>query len=71
MGMTTAEVVRRAFEDYETAAASDRLSPQRSVYEAMDAAGLIGCLDDPDDPVTDLSTNPKHMEDFGIGSRGC
>ena len=36
--------------------------PPRSLYEALQSRGLIGCL--PDAPA-DLSTNPRYMEGFG------
>lgn len=34
----------------------------RTLYDALNARGLIACLKD---APTDLSTNPKHMEGFG------
>jgi predicted DNA-binding antitoxin AbrB/MazE fold protein len=34
----------------------------QTLYEIMDEAGLIGCIDD---APSDLSTNPKYMEGFG------
>lgn len=34
----------------------------RSLYEALQARGLIGCITD---APPDLSTNPKYMEGFG------
>ena len=33
-----------------------------TLFEAMDEAGLIGCITD---APSDLSTNPKYMEGFG------
>lgn len=33
-----------------------------TLYEILDEAGLIGCLED---GPPDLSTNPKYMEGFG------
>lgn len=33
-----------------------------TLFEMLDKAGLIGCIKD---GPTDLSTNPKYMEDFG------
>lgn len=35
--------------------------PPRTLYDALNARGLIGCIDGP----PDLSTNPKYMEGFG------
>ncbi len=32
-----------------------------TLFDLLDRAGLVGCVDGP----TDLSTNPKYMEDFG------
>jgi hypothetical protein len=34
----------------------------RTLYDALAARGLIGCITDGPE---DLSTNPKHMEGFG------
>jgi hypothetical protein len=39
---------------------------QRSLYDALNARGLIGCLKD---APPDLSTNPKYMEGFGQHDR--
>ena len=36
-----------------------------SVFDRLDAAGLIGCVDDPSLP-SDLATNKSHMEGFGL-----
>ena len=33
-----------------------------TLFEMLDKAGLIGCIKD---APSDLSTNPKYMEDFG------
>lgn len=41
--------------------ASDGAKHQ-SLYDALNARGLIGCLKD---APSDLSTNPKYMEGFG------
>lgn len=38
--------------------------PSSSLYEALDSLGAIGCFEGPGD----LSTNPKHMEGFGINA---
>ena len=35
-----------------------------SLLEWMNRAGLVGCVKD---ALSDLSTNPKYMEDFGKG----
>ena len=37
-------------------------SQHRTLYDALNARGLIGCLTD---APADLSTNPKYMEGFG------
>ena len=38
---------------------------EKTLYEVLDEAGLIGCIKD---APSDLSTNPKYMEGFGKGS---
>lgn len=38
------------------------IEPQESVLEAVACLGLVGCLHS---GVTDLATNPIHMEGFG------
>jgi predicted DNA-binding antitoxin AbrB/MazE fold protein len=35
---------------------------EQTLYEMLDEAGLIGCIED---APSDLSTNPKYMEGFG------
>jgi predicted DNA-binding antitoxin AbrB/MazE fold protein len=35
---------------------------EQTLYEMLDEAGLIGCIED---GPSDLSTNPKYMEGFG------
>jgi hypothetical protein len=41
---------------------SDNGGPQRSLYDALKARGIIGCLKD---APPDLSTNPKYLESLG------
>ncbi len=36
-----------------------------TLYDALAARGIIGCIDGP----SDLSTNPKYMEGFGQDAR--
>ena len=40
------------------------IPPGESAYDVLLKGGFIGKYDDPNIP-TDLSTNPKHMGDFG------
>jgi metal-responsive CopG/Arc/MetJ family transcriptional regulator len=55
-GKTQSEVVRDALEEY--------VARNRPVtcYDLFKKAGAIGCYKD---GPKDLSTNPKHMDDFG------
>ena len=56
------QVVSIAIEklDEERSAVTDATEP--TLYEILDAAGLVGCIDG---LPADLSTNPEHMEGFG------
>jgi hypothetical protein len=56
-GQTPSELVRVALETYLGGA-----SGTRSAYELAAEAGLIGCVHG---APRDLSTNPRHFEDFG------
>ena len=38
---------------------------EETVFDVMERAGLIGCLQGGPGTPTDLATNPKHMEGFG------
>lgn len=73
-----AEVAERMGKDYSTVLdellSSISLPPTeveqsgegaKSLLEALEAIGAIGCFDGP----SDLSTNPKHMEGFGTNAR--
>ena len=65
-GSTPAEVVREAFEQYETHLRASRRTKEDgdTLYDLWNRAGLVGCIDDPDLPA-DLSTNPEYMKGFG------
>ncbi len=70
-GSTPAEVVRAAFEAHEAkpnnghGPESDR-DVEESLYDCWSRLGFIGCVKGHADSPTDLSTNPKHMEGFGL-----
>jgi Arc/MetJ-type ribon-helix-helix transcriptional regulator len=38
---------------------------EETAFDVASRAGLIGCIKGAPRSPTDLSTNPKHMEDFG------
>ena len=61
---TPAEVVRRAFEEYEAGHDGSREIPaeDESAYAAFVRAGVIGCVKG---GPSDLSTNAEYMEGFG------
>jgi predicted DNA-binding antitoxin AbrB/MazE fold protein len=42
--------------------ASETSDEDRTLFELLDKAGLIGCVKD---APSDLSTNPKYLEGFG------
>jgi len=46
----------------ESTAEAPSNSTEPTLYEAMEKAGLIGCIKD---APPDLSSNPKYMEGFG------
>ena len=46
----------------ESAKLAETAEAGQTLYEIMDEAGLIGCIED---APSDLSTNPKYMEGFG------
>lgn len=56
-GMSESEIARQAIEEY-----VQRQASGPSCYDIAQKAGLIGWFDS---GVSDLSTNPKHMEGFG------
>ena len=56
-----AELVREALER-RFPAPPPEFPEGKSLYDVMMEAGAIGCIDS---GVTDLATNPKHMEGFG------
>lgn len=64
IGVPPSEVVRRAFEEYETLHNEARLE-EASVFDLLNRAGIIGCVQGPSDFATDLATNPAHMDGFG------
>ena len=47
----------------QTEAAGNDVPPE-SLFDALNAIGAIGCFEGP----SDLSTNPKHMEGFGVNA---
>ncbi len=55
------ELTRSADKSSDTEASGDN-DKVRTLYDALQARGLIGCLTD---APPDLSTNPKYMEGFG------
>jgi hypothetical protein len=61
------EVIRMAFEEFASRHNDSQATSleEVSVFDVLDRAGLIGCLDSTPDSSTDLSTNPIYMEDFG------
>jgi hypothetical protein len=65
-GDSPREVLRRAFEQYARSRPIAGTPPirARTIFDELNEAGLIGCVDDPSLP-RDLSTNKKHMEGFG------
>jgi hypothetical protein len=64
-GISAAEVVRRAFDQFEAGQNGQRTVSDRSGYDVLLEAGLIGALAGSEGTPTDLSTNPEHMEGFG------
>jgi hypothetical protein len=59
--LTPEERQRLVHELTQTEPSADN-GPVRSLFDALSARGLIGCLKD---APPDLSTNPKYMEGFG------
>jgi hypothetical protein len=44
----------------------DAKSSGESAFDVLDRAGLIGCIKGAPRSPSDLSTNPRHMERFGL-----
>lgn len=65
MGSTPADVVRRAFEQFEATHEGPQTEGEVSAFDLLSRAGLIGCLPSAPDAPSDLATNPEHMEGFG------
>lgn len=59
-GKPESELVREALENY--------LENDAQPHSAFDAAQESGLLGSPRNSATDLSTNPKYLEDFGKSS---
>jgi hypothetical protein len=64
-GMSTAEVVREAFDKYETAHNRSHPEVEESAFGVLNRSGLIGRLKGAPDSPIDLSANREHTEDFG------
>ena len=64
-GKTLQEIVRDAIENYQSqlGAARHDNPPTETLFDALNRQGLIGCLSG---GPSDLSTNPIHMEGFGL-----
>lgn len=60
LGVSKSEVAREAIKRDLEADQSDAVKEEPSAYDLMKDG--FGCIDS---GVTDLSTNPKHMEGFG------
>lgn len=65
-GVAPAQLLRQAFDEFEANhnGGHGAETAEESVFDSLNRAGLIGCIDDPNLP-TDLSTNPKYLEGFG------
>lgn len=68
-GLSSGEVIRKAFEKLEDSNNGNRTQLDEpkdgtTVFDRWSRHGLIGCVDDPHLP-RDLSTNRKHFEGFG------
>lgn len=62
------ERILQAYPDLEPADLEEAVrygNDNKSVFDVLDRAGLIGCLESEPDSPTDLGTNPEHMEGFG------
>jgi len=62
---TEVEVIEEAFRLLEDRHLPRRIALELTVFDVLDQAGLIGCLEGSPDTPDDLSTNPAHMEGFG------
>jgi hypothetical protein len=70
-GSTPADVVREAFEAYEARQNGEpdegaKAGTGATVYDRWSRLGFIGCVQGDADSPTDLSTNAKYMEGFGV-----
>jgi len=63
--ITPAELVRKAFEQYEATHNRTRSEGEMTAFDVLSRTGLIGCLRSAPDSPTDLATNPNHMHGFG------
>jgi hypothetical protein len=61
-GMSTAEVVREAFDKFAAAHNGSHPEVEESAFDVLNRSRLIGWLKGAPDPPTDLSTDPEHME---------
>jgi hypothetical protein len=67
VGATPHQVIREAVEEYLSLHEDtrDRETPDETVFDVLQRAGLIGCIPGAPGSPTDLSTNPIHREGFG------
>ena len=65
-GCSSEEIVRVALETYAASSNGNSIDDNsqafESLFDRLDRAGLIGCIDD---GPSDLSTNPKYFEGMG------
>ncbi|MBV8313693.1 MAG: hypothetical protein JOZ53_01920 [Planctomycetaceae bacterium] len=67
VGATPAEVIRKAFEEYQAAHQVMHAgeAAEETAFDILSRGGLIGCIKGAPGTPTDLSTNPRHMKGFG------
>ncbi len=66
-GISAADLVRDAIEAYAATHPRGETNGGETLFDRWSSKGFIGCVKGDKNPPTDLSTNPAHMEGFGLG----
>lgn len=64
--MSAADLIREALEAYAASHPRSGANGAETLFDRWSKQGFIGCVQGDDDSPTDLSTNPAHMEGFGL-----
>ena len=65
-GVDATDLVRDAIEQYAASHQNGGANLGEPLFDRWSKLGFIGCVEGSQDSPTDLSTNPRHMEGFGL-----